>query len=56
MNEHQKVCGLSKNVYLFSFFLFQAEFSEINLVAHANGTCSVDMQVIRNGTKVVRWV
>ncbi|KAL1265199.1 hypothetical protein QQF64_003226, partial [Cirrhinus molitorella] len=31
-----------------------AEFSEINLVAHANGTCSVDMQVIRNGTKVVR--
>ncbi|KAG7319026.1 hypothetical protein KOW79_017500 [Hemibagrus wyckioides] len=32
----------------------QAEFSEINLVAHANGTCSVDMQVIRNGTKVVR--
>uniref|UniRef100_A0A8C1D7H7 Synapsin-1 n=2 Tax=Cyprinus carpio TaxID=7962 RepID=A0A8C1D7H7_CYPCA len=34
--------------------LEQAEFSEINLVAHANGTCSVDMQVIRNGTKVVR--
>ncbi|XP_026096528.1 synapsin-2-like [Carassius auratus] len=32
----------------------QAEFSEINLVAHANGVCSVDMQVIRNGTKVVR--
>ncbi|XP_067287058.1 synapsin-2b isoform X2 [Pseudorasbora parva] len=32
----------------------QAEFSEINLVAHANGTCSVDMQVIRNGTRVVR--
>ncbi|XP_073682100.1 synapsin-2b [Garra rufa] len=32
----------------------QAEFSELNLVAHANGTCSVDMQVIRNGTKVVR--
>uniref|UniRef100_A0A8B9JZL8 Synapsin-1 n=1 Tax=Astyanax mexicanus TaxID=7994 RepID=A0A8B9JZL8_ASTMX len=32
----------------------QAEFSEINLVAHANGSCSVDMQVIRNGTKVVR--
>uniref|UniRef100_A0A672P0Y8 Synapsin II n=1 Tax=Sinocyclocheilus grahami TaxID=75366 RepID=A0A672P0Y8_SINGR len=43
------------NLYLFvCFFLFQAEFSEINLVAHANGTCSVDMQVIRNGTKVVR--
>uniref|UniRef100_A0A8C9QXL3 Synapsin-2 n=1 Tax=Scleropages formosus TaxID=113540 RepID=A0A8C9QXL3_SCLFO len=32
----------------------QAEFSEINLVAHANGTCNVDMQVVRNGTKVVR--
>ncbi|KAI5607601.1 synapsin-2 [Silurus asotus] len=32
----------------------QAEFSEINVVAHTNGTCSVDMQVIRNGTKVVR--
>ncbi|XP_071751335.2 synapsin-2b [Centroberyx gerrardi] len=32
----------------------QAEFSEINLVSHSNGTCNVDMQVIRNGTKVVR--
>ncbi|XP_036386409.1 synapsin-2b [Megalops cyprinoides] len=32
----------------------QAEFSEINLVSHANGTCNVDMQVLRNGTKVVR--
>ncbi|XP_026885134.2 synapsin-2b [Electrophorus electricus] len=32
----------------------QAEFSEINLVAHASGNCSVDMQVIRNGTRVVR--
>ncbi|XP_030633721.1 synapsin-2b isoform X2 [Chanos chanos] len=32
----------------------QAEFSEVNLVAHVNGTCNVDMQVIRNGTKVVR--
>ncbi|XP_065121992.1 synapsin-2b [Paramisgurnus dabryanus] len=32
----------------------QAEFSEINLMAHANGTCNVDMQAIRNGTKVVR--
>uniref|UniRef100_A0A672NUD7 Synapsin II n=1 Tax=Sinocyclocheilus grahami TaxID=75366 RepID=A0A672NUD7_SINGR len=36
------------------FKILLAEFSEINLVAHANGTCSVDMQVIRNGTKVVR--
>ncbi|XP_030584570.1 synapsin-2b [Archocentrus centrarchus] len=32
----------------------QAEFSEINLVSHSNGTCNVDMQVIRGGTKVVR--
>ncbi|XP_068598067.1 synapsin-2b [Brachionichthys hirsutus] len=32
----------------------QAEFSEVNLIAHSNGTCNVDMQVIRGGTKVVR--
>ncbi|XP_034551937.1 synapsin-2a [Notolabrus celidotus] len=32
----------------------QAEFNEINVVAHANGTCNVNMQVIRNGTKVMR--
>uniref|UniRef100_A0A3P8YMU7 Synapsin-1 n=1 Tax=Esox lucius TaxID=8010 RepID=A0A3P8YMU7_ESOLU len=32
----------------------QAEFSEINVIAHANGSCNVDMQVLRNGTKVVR--
>ncbi|XP_041836506.1 synapsin-2b [Melanotaenia boesemani] len=32
----------------------QAEFSDINLIAHSNGTCNVDMQVIRGGTKVVR--
>ncbi|XP_076023033.1 synapsin-2a [Genypterus blacodes] len=32
----------------------QAEFSEINVVAHANGTCSVNMQALRNGTKLVR--
>ncbi|KAM4610189.1 synapsin-2a isoform 1-T1 [Polymixia lowei] len=32
----------------------QAEFNEINIVAHANGTCNVDMQVLRNATKVVR--
>ena len=35
-------------------FVPQADFSEINLVAHANGTCNVDMQVIRHGIKVVR--
>ncbi|KAM4588972.1 synapsin-2b [Odontesthes bonariensis] len=32
----------------------QAEFSELNLVSHSNGTCNVDMQVIRGGTRVVR--
>uniref|UniRef100_A0AAY4EL44 Synapsin-2 n=1 Tax=Denticeps clupeoides TaxID=299321 RepID=A0AAY4EL44_9TELE len=32
----------------------QAEFSELNVVSHANGTCSVAMQVLRNGSKVVR--
>ncbi|KAM6928081.1 synapsin-2b [Xenentodon cancila] len=32
----------------------QAEFSEVNLVAHSNGACNVDMQVIRGNTKVVR--
>ncbi|XP_034075272.1 synapsin-2b isoform X1 [Gymnodraco acuticeps] len=32
----------------------QAEFSEVNLVSYSNGNCSVDMQVIRGGTKVVR--
>ncbi|XP_061665567.1 synapsin-2a [Syngnathoides biaculeatus] len=32
----------------------QAEFSEITIVAQASGTCSVTMQVFRNGTKIVR--
>uniref|UniRef100_A0A8P4GGZ4 Synapsin-1 n=1 Tax=Dicentrarchus labrax TaxID=13489 RepID=A0A8P4GGZ4_DICLA len=32
----------------------QAEFNEINVVAQANGTCNVNMQVLRNGTKVMR--
>ncbi|XP_020653322.3 synapsin-1 isoform X1 [Pogona vitticeps] len=32
----------------------QAEFGDLNLVAHANGNFSVDMEVIRNGVKVVR--
>ncbi|XP_053438361.1 synapsin-3 isoform X1 [Nycticebus coucang] len=31
----------------------QAEFSELNLAAYVTGGCMVDMQVIRNGTKVV---
>ncbi|XP_043564811.1 synapsin-3-like [Chiloscyllium plagiosum] len=34
--------------------LEQAEFSELNLAAYVNGGCMVDMQLIRNGTKVVR--
>uniref|UniRef100_A0A8B9Z7X1 Synapsin III n=1 Tax=Buteo japonicus TaxID=224669 RepID=A0A8B9Z7X1_9AVES len=32
----------------------QAEFSELNLAAYVTGGCMVDMQVLRNGTKVVR--
>ncbi|NXX62168.1 SYN3 protein, partial [Scopus umbretta] len=32
----------------------QAEFSELNLAAYVTGGCMVDMQVMRNGTKVVR--
>ncbi|TFJ96127.1 pseudouridine synthase [Platysternon megacephalum] len=31
----------------------QAEFSEMNLVAQANGAFSVDLEVLRNGVKVV---
>uniref|UniRef100_A0A8C3IAA8 Synapsin-1 n=1 Tax=Chrysemys picta bellii TaxID=8478 RepID=A0A8C3IAA8_CHRPI len=34
----------------------QAEFSEMNLVAQANGAFSVDLEVLRNGVKVVRTV
>ncbi|XP_039366248.1 synapsin-1 [Mauremys reevesii] len=34
----------------------QAEFSELNLVAQANGAFSVDLEVLRNGVKVVRTV
>ncbi|XP_021060004.1 synapsin-3 isoform X1 [Mus pahari] len=32
----------------------QAEFSELNLAAYVTGGCMVDMQVMRNGTKIVR--
>ncbi|XP_077195783.1 synapsin-3 [Paroedura picta] len=32
----------------------QAEFSELNLAAYVSAGCMVDMQVIRNGSKVVR--
>ncbi|XP_040180305.1 synapsin-1 isoform X3 [Rana temporaria] len=32
----------------------QAEFCDLNLVAHSNGTFSVDLEVMRNGMKVMR--
>uniref|UniRef100_A0A803J741 Synapsin-1 n=1 Tax=Xenopus tropicalis TaxID=8364 RepID=A0A803J741_XENTR len=32
----------------------QAEFCDLNLVAHSNGGFSVDLEVMRNGVKVVR--
>lgn len=41
------------NPFLFCSLL-QAEFSELNLAAYVTGGCMVDMQVVRNGTKVVR--
>ncbi|XP_012890990.1 PREDICTED: synapsin-1 [Dipodomys ordii] len=34
----------------------QAEFSDLNLVAHANGGFSVDMEVLRNGVKFAQMV
>lgn len=43
-------------IILCPFALPQAEFSELNLAAYVTGGCMVDMQVMRNGTKVVRWV
>uniref|UniRef100_H3DBF7 Synapsin-1 n=1 Tax=Tetraodon nigroviridis TaxID=99883 RepID=H3DBF7_TETNG len=33
----------------------QAEFSEINLISQSNGSCNVDMQIIRGGSKVVSF-
>ncbi|KAM8931004.1 synapsin-2 [Pelodytes ibericus] len=32
----------------------QAEFTEINLAAHSDGAYAVDLQMFRNGTKIVR--
>ncbi|KAF7249687.1 Synapsin-2 [Varanus komodoensis] len=32
----------------------QAQFSEVNLIAHADGNYAVDIQAFRNGVKVVR--
>uniref|UniRef100_A0A4W3K8D9 Synapsin III n=1 Tax=Callorhinchus milii TaxID=7868 RepID=A0A4W3K8D9_CALMI len=34
--------------------LEQAEFSELNLAAYVNAGCMIDMQLFRNGTRVVR--
>ncbi|XP_043933989.1 synapsin-2 [Protopterus annectens] len=48
-------CFRGKKVHSeFDIKVEQAEFKEINLVSYADGTCMVDMQVFRNGTKVVR--
>ncbi|XP_060095851.1 synapsin-2 isoform X2 [Heteronotia binoei] len=32
----------------------QAQFSEVNLIAHADGNYAIDIQAFRNGTKIVR--
>uniref|UniRef100_A0A673A3R2 Synapsin-1 n=1 Tax=Sphaeramia orbicularis TaxID=375764 RepID=A0A673A3R2_9TELE len=53
-HEWAKVFRGKKVLGDFDIKVEQAEFSEINLVSHSNGTCNVDMQVIRGGTKVVR--
>ncbi|KAK2861929.1 hypothetical protein Q5P01_001462 [Channa striata] len=53
-HEWAKVFRGKKVIGEYDIKVEQAEFSEINLVSNSNGTCSVDMQVIRGGTKVVR--
>ncbi|XP_053171285.1 synapsin-2b isoform X1 [Scomber japonicus] len=53
-HEWAKVFRGKKVIGEYDIKVEQAEFSEINLVSHSNGTCNVDMQVIRGGTKVVR--
>ena len=40
--------------YLKLMFSFQAEFREINLAAYTESGTVVDIQVTRNGSKVVR--
>uniref|UniRef100_A0A4W3JZJ8 Synapsin III n=1 Tax=Callorhinchus milii TaxID=7868 RepID=A0A4W3JZJ8_CALMI len=43
------------DVHPFPSHLFpQAEFSELNLAAYVNAGCMIDMQLFRNGTRVVR--
>ncbi|XP_044204111.1 synapsin-2b [Thunnus albacares] len=53
-HEWAKVFRGKKVIGEYDIKVEQAEFSEINLVSHSNGTCNIDMQVIRGGTKVVR--
>ncbi|KAK2539591.1 hypothetical protein Q9233_001631 [Columba guinea] len=47
-------CNKPNPVYLYTPSVGTAEFSELNLAAYVTGGCMVDMQVMRNGTKVVR--
>ncbi|XP_038819633.1 synapsin-2-like [Salvelinus namaycush] len=48
--------SVSHSMYQNAPIASEAAFSEINLVSHANGSCNVDIQLIRNGTKVVRSI
>uniref|UniRef100_A0A3Q2XIM5 Synapsin III n=1 Tax=Hippocampus comes TaxID=109280 RepID=A0A3Q2XIM5_HIPCM len=51
----QSVKGKNKmKIKILVFFLFQAEFSEINLASYVTSGCMVDMQVNKAGTKMVR--
>ena len=43
-----------KSKYISLFLTFQAEFSEINLASYSDTGTMVDIQVTRQGTKVVR--
>uniref|UniRef100_A0A8D3ATY0 Synapsin-1 n=1 Tax=Scophthalmus maximus TaxID=52904 RepID=A0A8D3ATY0_SCOMX len=54
MHEWAKVFRGKKVLGDYDIKVEQAEFSEVNLISHSNGTCNVDMQVVRSGTKVVR--
>uniref|UniRef100_A0A8C6UHC9 Synapsin-1 n=1 Tax=Neogobius melanostomus TaxID=47308 RepID=A0A8C6UHC9_9GOBI len=53
-NEWAKVFRGKKVLGDYDIKVEQAEFSEVNLVAQSNGTCNIDMQIMRGGTKVVR--
>uniref|UniRef100_W5K0Q6 Synapsin IIa n=1 Tax=Astyanax mexicanus TaxID=7994 RepID=W5K0Q6_ASTMX len=48
------VCAVGKKLQGdYDIKVEQAEFRDLNVVSHANGTCNVAMQVLRNGTRVV---